>query len=79
MSPEWTHVQHQPRLPATRTNSSGRRACASVAGRDQRIWSRNGQPLLERFPDLGALTEVAAGRDMVLDGEIVAIDRAMPA
>jgi len=54
----------------------GWRACTSVTGRDLRIWSRNGLPLLERFPELSALTEIAADRDMVLDGEIVAIDRA---
>lgn len=54
----------------------GVRALASVAGGALRITSRRGEDATPRYPELGAMVAALAGRDAVLDGEVVAFDKA---
>ena len=51
----------------------GLRAIAEVNGATVRLFSRNGTEITAAYPELTSLTGV--GRDAVLDGEIVALDR----
>ena len=52
----------------------GIRALAATAGDEIRIASRSGEDATVRYPELAVLAE-AVGRDTVIDGEIVALDR----
>jgi bifunctional non-homologous end joining protein LigD len=54
----------------------GMRAVAQVHGGSVRATSRNGKDLIARFPELTELAPALAGRDAILDGEIVATDDA---
>lgn len=54
----------------------GQRAVAAVAADGPRLFSRNGNDITAAFPELaGPLTEATAGHDVLLDGEIVALDK----
>ncbi|MCW4384750.1 ATP-dependent DNA ligase [Salinibacterium sp. SYSU T00001] len=53
----------------------GIRAIAVVAGSELRLISRNGNDLTRAYPELAEIAD-AAGGDAVLDGEIVALNRA---
>jgi bifunctional non-homologous end joining protein LigD len=52
----------------------GVRALGAVAEGGWRMWSRRGEDVTARYPELGALAEALPGRTAVLDGEIVALD-----
>ena len=52
----------------------GVRAPAFVEARKVRICSRRGEDTSYRYPELSGLAAAAAGRDLVLDGEVVAFD-----
>jgi bifunctional non-homologous end joining protein LigD len=54
----------------------GVRALARWEPGDWSLWSRNGTDLGRQFPELRALGDELAGRDVLLDGEIVALDEA---
>jgi bifunctional non-homologous end joining protein LigD len=50
----------------------GIRAIASVGGGEVRVFSRTGREVTETYPELQGLAAAAPGRELVLDGEIVA-------
>ncbi|SDL32766.1 ATP-dependent DNA ligase [Tessaracoccus oleiagri] len=52
----------------------GYRAIAKVAGGAHRLTSRNGLDLTAKYPELGELTRLLEGHDVVLDGEVVVLD-----
>jgi bifunctional non-homologous end joining protein LigD len=52
----------------------GVRAIAEVRGGEVRLFSRNGVDISVSYPELGGLVEAVDG-DVVLDGEIVALDK----
>ena len=52
----------------------GYRVLARHAGGDVRLWSRSGVDMTDDFPELRELSAVLPGFDVVLDGEVVAID-----
>jgi bifunctional non-homologous end joining protein LigD len=52
----------------------GVRALGAVAENGWTMWSRRGEDVSPRYPELGALGEALPGRSAVLDGEIVALD-----
>lgn len=52
----------------------GVRAVASVRGGRLRLRARSGNDVTATYPELGALPAALAGRDAVLDGEVVALD-----
>ncbi len=52
----------------------GVRALAYVTGGTARLESRNGNDITARYPELFGLATACPGRDLVLDGEIVAFD-----
>ena len=55
----------------------GQRAIADTRGSPPVLWSRNGNDVSVSFPEIvDALASAADGRDLVLDGEIVALDTA---
>ncbi len=54
----------------------GVRALAAVAGDRWLLYSRNRNDITGGYPELAALSEVAAGAPVLLDGEIVALDAA---
>ena len=54
----------------------GVRVVAEVAGRRVRLTSRNLKDMTACYPELAAVGEVAHGRRLVLDGEIVTLDPA---
>ncbi len=54
----------------------GVRAIAAVAGDRWRLYSRNRNDITGGYPELAALSEVVAGRPVLLDGEIVALGAA---
>lgn len=57
----------------------GQRACAYVeGGRLIRLLSRTGRDIAAAYPELGGLGSAAAGRQMLLDGEIVGFDGGRP-
>ncbi|ETK37723.1 non-homologous end-joining DNA ligase [Microbispora sp. ATCC PTA-5024] len=54
----------------------GVRALAYVENRALRLVSRNGHDITTAYPELYAMAGATGGRDVVLDGEIVAFDEA---
>ena len=52
----------------------GYRVLATVAGGRLRLHSRSGNDLTADFPEIAPLAEALAGHDVVLDGEVVALD-----
>jgi bifunctional non-homologous end joining protein LigD len=54
----------------------GVRAIAAVAGRQLRLFSRNGNDITGGYPELTVLGELVGGRPALLDGEIVALSQA---
>ncbi|TYQ00827.1 UNVERIFIED_ORG: bifunctional non-homologous end joining protein LigD [Nocardia globerula] len=57
----------------------GMRAIATTGTKKPELWSRNGNPVSESFPEIvDALTAVLDHREIVLDGEIVALDKGVP-
>ena len=52
----------------------GMRAIVEVTGGDLRLWSSNGKDATVAFPELGTLGAAFGHLDVVLDGEIVALD-----
>jgi len=53
----------------------GYRILAYLEGNDARLLSRNGNEYIRRFPNIAdSLLDLAAGRAMVLDGEVAIID-----
>ena len=52
----------------------GVRALAYVRNGDLRLESRNGNDITPRYPEIHALADAAQGRELVLDGEVVAFD-----
>ena len=52
----------------------GVRAITGVAGQRLRVTSRRGNEVTAAYPELADLAELAAGRRVLLDGEIVALD-----
>src|SRR3712207_1683493 len=52
----------------------GVRAIAYVQGGGLRLESRNLNDVTARYPEVGGLPEALAGREAVLDGEVVAFD-----
>ncbi|MGC8484649.1 MAG: non-homologous end-joining DNA ligase [Candidatus Baltobacteraceae bacterium] len=52
-----------------------RALCTIAADGSVRLVSRNGKDFLERFPELGGLHASFHGHSLLLDGEIVALDR----
>ncbi|MGA7614213.1 MAG: DNA ligase D [Thermoanaerobaculia bacterium] len=53
----------------------GFRGVAALHDGDLALWSRNGLDLAERFPSIAAALRRLRSTDVVLDGEIVALDR----
>lgn len=55
----------------------GQRCVARVAGDRLRLVSRNGSPITSSYPEIAtALVKASGGRDVVVDGEIVVLDKA---
>jgi bifunctional non-homologous end joining protein LigD len=54
----------------------GVRAVAYLGAGEVALYSRNDRDITATYPELVALTELAGGRELVLDGELVALDRA---
>jgi bifunctional non-homologous end joining protein LigD len=52
----------------------GVRALAWIADGALTLRSRNGQDITKRYPELASLPEAIAAREVILDGEIVALD-----
>jgi len=52
----------------------GVRALAWIAGGALTLRSRNGQDITKRYPELASLPQAIAAREVILDGEIVALD-----
>jgi bifunctional non-homologous end joining protein LigD len=52
----------------------GVRAVAFVAGGRLQLRSRRGEDITVRYPELSALPDVLSGHDVVVDGEVVALD-----
>ncbi len=53
----------------------GVRALAAVRDGRARLWARSGTPVTDRYPELGDLPDTLHGADVVVDGEVVALDR----
>jgi bifunctional non-homologous end joining protein LigD len=53
----------------------GVRALAAVRGGRAELWARSGTPVTTRYPELGRLPDALADADVVVDGEVVALDR----
>jgi bifunctional non-homologous end joining protein LigD len=56
----------------------GVRAIAYVQGGRLRLQARSGRDVTQRYPELRPLAEALAGREVILDGEVVAFDGARP-
>jgi bifunctional non-homologous end joining protein LigD len=54
----------------------GARCLALVDGKEARLRTRNDIDVTTRYPELGVLATLVAGRRLLLDGEIVALDAA---
>ena len=54
----------------------GRRAGGRLRGRRRRVLTRNDREVAATYPELRGLSDALAGRPVVLDGEIVALDKA---
>jgi bifunctional non-homologous end joining protein LigD len=52
----------------------GIRALAYVEGGRVRLWSRSGEDVTPRYPEVHAMGRALGSREVVLDGEIVALD-----
>jgi bifunctional non-homologous end joining protein LigD len=52
----------------------GVRAISVVEAGTVALWARSGTDITARYPELGRLPNTIAGRDAVVDGEIVALD-----
>lgn len=52
----------------------GARCLAAVEGTTMRLLTRNGIDVTHRYPELASLPTIAAGHNLLLDGEIVALD-----
>ncbi len=52
----------------------GYRGLAYAAGHNVRLLSRNGLSLIDTYPEVRILSDLVAGRPVILDGEIVALD-----
>jgi bifunctional non-homologous end joining protein LigD len=53
----------------------GVRALAVVRGGTVGLWARSGTPLTDRYPELGPVPAALRRADVVVDGEVVALDR----
>jgi bifunctional non-homologous end joining protein LigD len=53
----------------------GVRALAAVRDGRARLWARSGTPVTDRYPELNDLPDALHGADVVVDGEVVALDR----
>ncbi len=53
----------------------GVRALAAVRRGRVELWARSGIPLTARYPELRHVPDALADRDVVVDGEVVALDR----
>jgi len=53
----------------------GYRAVAAWVGRELAMWTRNRLDLTSRFPGVAAALQTLAAKQVVVDGEIVALDR----
>jgi bifunctional non-homologous end joining protein LigD len=53
----------------------GVRALAAVRDGRLGLWARSGIDITDRYPELSRLPETLTGADLVLDGEVVALDR----
>lgn len=73
-----TRGDHVPRGPAWthEVKWDGIRALVEVSGGRVRVWSRNENDITAAWPELQALGTV--GRDLLLDGEIVALGEGVP-
>src|SRR5918995_735207 len=56
----------------------GVRAIAFVQGGRLRLQARSGRDVTPRYPELRPIAEALAGREVILDGEVVAFDGARP-
>ncbi|GAB3167482.1 hypothetical protein GCM10027258_92890 [Amycolatopsis stemonae] len=56
----------------------GVRACAAVVDGKLEVFSRRQTPITTTYPELGDLPKLLHGRDVVLDGEIVALEDGRP-
>jgi bifunctional non-homologous end joining protein LigD len=54
----------------------GVRALAHLAGDELRVCARRGEDVGARYPELAGIAAAHAGRELILDGEIVAFDEA---
>ncbi|MGY1700448.1 non-homologous end-joining DNA ligase [Geodermatophilus sp. SYSU D00766] len=53
----------------------GVRALAAVRGGRVGLWARSGTPLTDRYPELSEVPTALGRTDVVVDGEVVALDR----
>jgi bifunctional non-homologous end joining protein LigD len=53
----------------------GVRALAAVRGGRLGLWARSGTEITTRYPEISRLPEALIRADVVLDGEVVALDR----
>jgi bifunctional non-homologous end joining protein LigD len=68
VGPQWTHE----------IKWDGMRVLADVAGGRLRLWSRNENDVTTTFPELSTLADPGMPGDMLLDGEVVALDEGRP-
>lgn len=66
--PEWLHE----------VKWDGIRVLAEVTGGALRLWSRNGNDVSAAYPELAPPAAAVAGRDLLLDGEVVAFADGVP-
>ena len=66
--PEWLHE----------VKWDGIRVLAEVTGGALRLWSRNGNDVSAAYPELAPLADAVGGRDVLLDGEVVAFAGGIP-
>lgn len=66
--PEWLHE----------VKWDGIRVLAEVTGGGLRLWSRNGNEVSAAYPELAPLADAVGGRDVLLDGEVVAFADGVP-
>ncbi len=66
--PEWAHE----------IKWDGMRVLADVSGGRLRLWSRNENDVTSSFPELSTLAGPGMPDDMLLDGEVVALDAGLP-
>ncbi|MDS0140607.1 DNA ligase [Amycolatopsis sp. CM201R] len=56
----------------------GVRAIAAAVGGRLEVYSRRERPITATYPEISSLPDLLNGRDAVLDGEVVALDRGRP-